>query len=89
MQKPFPACALMTKCRIASTHYTVLCRSIFDAVRDLLHDEAFEEHEKVMAKYLKPDLLILDDMGMKQLPADLRQATLTLNKLPRPFPPTD
>lgn len=48
--------------------YTVLYRSIFDAVRDLLHDEAFEGHEKIMQSYLKPDLLILDDMGMKQLP---------------------
>ncbi len=48
--------------------YLVLYRSIFDAVRDLLHDEAFEGHDKVMAKYLKPDLLILDDMGMKTLP---------------------
>ena len=48
--------------------YTVFYRSIFDTVRDLLHDEAFEGHDRVMAKYLKPDLLILDDMGMKQLP---------------------
>jgi DNA replication protein DnaC len=48
--------------------YNVLYRSIFDAVRDLLHDEAFEGHDRIMAKYLKPDLLILDDMGMKQLP---------------------
>jgi DNA replication protein DnaC len=48
--------------------FTVFYRSIFDAVRDLMHDEAFEEHDRVMAKYLKPDLLILDDMGMKQLP---------------------
>jgi DNA replication protein DnaC len=48
--------------------YDVFYRSIFDAVRDLLHDEAFEGHDKVMAKYLKPDLLILDDMGMKHLP---------------------
>jgi DNA replication protein DnaC len=47
---------------------TVFYRSIFDAVRDLLHDEAFDGHEKVMARYLKPDLLILDDMGMKHLP---------------------
>ena len=46
----------------------MLYRSIFDTVRDLLHDEAFEGHEKVMQRYLKPDLLILDDMGMKQLP---------------------
>lgn len=48
--------------------FTVLYRSIFDAVRDLLHDEAFEGHDRVLAKYLLPDLLILDDMGMKQLP---------------------
>jgi DNA replication protein DnaC len=47
--------------------YTVFYRSIFDCVRDFLHDEAFEGHDKVMARYLKPDLLILDDMGMKQL----------------------
>ena len=47
---------------------TVLYRSIFDAVRDMLHDEAFEGHDQVMARYLKPDLLILDDMGIKQLP---------------------
>ena len=48
--------------------FTVYYRSIFDCVRDLLHDEAFEGHERVMARYLKPDLLILDDMGMKNLP---------------------
>lgn len=48
--------------------HTVFYRSIFDTVRDLMHDEAFEGHDKVMAQYLKPDLLILDDMGIKQLP---------------------
>ncbi len=47
---------------------TVFYRSIFDIVRDFLHDEAFAGHDKVMAKYLKPDLVIIDDMGMKQLP---------------------
>lgn len=53
---------------LAKAGFTVLYRSIFDAVRDLLHDEAFEGHDRVMAKYLQPDLLVLDDMGMKQLP---------------------
>jgi DNA replication protein DnaC len=48
--------------------FTVLYRSIFDLVRDFLHEEAFAGEEKVLAKYLKPDLLIVDDMGMKQLP---------------------
>lgn len=48
--------------------HLVLYRSIFDVVRDFLHEEAFAGQDKVLAKYLKPDLLIIDDMGMKQLP---------------------
>ena len=48
--------------------YVVLYRSIFDVVRDFLHDEALGGEEKMLARYLKPDLLIVDDMGMKQLP---------------------
>lgn len=37
-------------------------------VRDFLYDEAFAGHDKIMMRYLKPYLLILDDMGHKQLP---------------------
>jgi DNA replication protein DnaC len=48
--------------------YLVLYRSIFDVVRDFLHDEALEQEDRVLSRYLKPDLLIIDDMGMKQLP---------------------
>jgi DNA replication protein DnaC len=48
--------------------FTVLYRSIFDMVRDFLHDEAFAGQDKVLARYLKPDLLIVDDMGLKNLP---------------------
>ena len=48
--------------------YSVYYRSIFDCIRDFLHDEAFEGQDRILARYLKPDLLILDDMGMKQLP---------------------
>jgi len=48
--------------------YLVLYRSIFDVVRDFLHDEAMDGHDRIMAGYLKPDLLIIDDFGMKQLP---------------------
>jgi DNA replication protein DnaC len=48
--------------------FIVLYRSIFDVVRDFLHEEALGEDDKVLARYLKPDLLIVDDMGMKQLP---------------------
>lgn len=48
--------------------FTVLYRSIFDVVRDFLRDEALGGEDKVLARYLKPDLLLIDDMGMKQLP---------------------
>jgi DNA replication protein DnaC len=48
--------------------HAVLYRSVFDVVRDFLHDEALSSEDKVLARYLKPDLLIIDDMGMKQLP---------------------
>jgi DNA replication protein DnaC len=48
--------------------FAVLYRSIFDVIRDFLHDEALGGEEKILARYLKPDLLIVDDMGMKQLP---------------------
>ena len=48
--------------------HLVLYRSIFDVVRDFLHDEALGGEDKVLARYLKPDLLLIDDMGMKQLP---------------------
>ena len=46
----------------------VLYRSIFDLVRDFLKDEAFKQQEKTLRRYLKPDLVIIDDMGLKQLP---------------------
>ena len=48
--------------------FTVFYRSIFDTVRDFLHDEAMAGQEKVLQRYLKPDVLIIDDMGMKVLP---------------------
>ncbi len=48
--------------------FLVYYRSVFDVVRDFMQDEAFAGQDKVLARYLKPDLLIIDDMGMKQLP---------------------
>ena len=48
--------------------HTVLYRSIFDLVREFMKDEAFAGEERTLAKYLKADLVIIDDMGMKQLP---------------------
>jgi DNA replication protein DnaC len=48
--------------------YTVLYQSIFDLVRDFAHPEMEGGAERVLTRYLKPELLIIDDMGMKHLP---------------------
>jgi DNA replication protein DnaC len=48
--------------------FRVRYRSIFDLVRDFLHDEALAGQDKILAKYLAVDLLIIDDMGIKHLP---------------------
>jgi len=43
-------------------------RSIFDIVHDLTENETMSGSLKGLSRYLKPDLLIIDDMGLKQLP---------------------
>ena len=48
--------------------FTVYYRSIFDLVRDFLKEEVLQDDNRIMKRYLKPDLLIIDDMGLKQLP---------------------
>ena len=67
-------------------------------MRDFLDDEALGGQEKVLLKYLKPDLLEIDDMGMKQLPKrsgdylfeiimrryQLRSTIMTSNRPTRP-----
>lgn len=48
---------------------SVLYRSIFDVVADLgVEADHPLRHQKAMKAYLRCDLLIIDDMGIKQLP---------------------
>jgi DNA replication protein DnaC len=49
--------------------FPVLYRSVFDLVRELSSEETQRGEVRLMSKYLKPDLLIIDDMGLKILPA--------------------
>jgi DNA replication protein DnaC len=53
---------------VAKSGKSVLYRSIFDVVAELMDDDLAERHHKIMTRYLKCDLLIIDDMGIKQLP---------------------
>jgi DNA replication protein DnaC len=48
--------------------FVALYRSIFDLVRELLSQETLSAEARLLNKYLKPDLLIIDDMGLKILP---------------------
>jgi DNA replication protein DnaC len=41
--------------------FVVLYRSIFDLARDFLGEEDLGAQDKTLARYLKPDLLIIDD----------------------------
>ena len=47
----------------------VYYRSIFDLVRDLRAENGAAEENRLLARYLKPELLIIDDMGLRELPA--------------------
>ena len=49
-------------------NFQVLDRSIFDLGRDFLKDEAFHQQDRVLRRYLKPDLLIIDDRGLQARP---------------------
>src|SRR6266446_10401559 len=49
--------------------FVVLYRSIFDLVRELLTQETLAGEARLLNKYLKPDLPIIDDMGLKILPS--------------------
>jgi DNA replication protein DnaC len=48
--------------------FEVYYTSVFDLVRDLQADQSPAELDRTMGKFLRPDLLIVDDMGLKVLP---------------------
>src|SRR3974377_332148 len=48
--------------------FVVVYCSIFDLVRQLQAEQSPAELDRTLARYLKPDLLQIDDMGLKALP---------------------
>ena len=54
--------------------YSVLYRSVFDMAQDLSDDPQNDQ----LSKYLKPHLLILDELGMKTLPAKAAESLLEI-----------
>lgn len=58
--------------------FLVLYRSIFDMVRELQADETPAQQQRTLARYLKPDLILIDDFGMKQLPPKAGEALMEI-----------
>jgi DNA replication protein DnaC len=60
------------------TGFIALYCSIFDLVREMQHDQSPAEAQRTLSKYLKPDLLCIDDFGMKHFPPKSAETLLEL-----------
>ncbi len=58
--------------------FQVLYCSVFEMVRELQADQTPAEAQRTLARYLKPDLLCLDDFGMKSFPPKGAEALLEI-----------
>jgi DNA replication protein DnaC len=58
--------------------FVVLYCSVFDLVREFQADQSPLEAERTLVKYLKPDLICIDDFGMKHFPPKSAEILLEL-----------
>ena len=58
--------------------FVVLYCSVFDLVRDLQTDTSPLETQRTLNRFLKPDLLAIDDFGMKHFPAKSAESLLEI-----------
>jgi len=58
--------------------FLVLYCSVFDLVRELQADQTPADAQRTLTRYLKPDLLCIDDFGMKHFPPKSADALLEL-----------
>jgi len=58
--------------------FLVLYSSVFDLVREMQADHSPAEAQRTLTRYLKPDLLCIDDFGMKHFPPKSAETLLEL-----------
>lgn len=58
--------------------FGVLYCSVFDLVREFQADQSPVEAQRTLVKYLKPDLVCIDDFGMKHFPPKSAEVLLEL-----------
>ncbi len=62
--------------RAVTAGYTVLHRSAFDLAGELAEAEACGTRKEVIETLVKPDLLLIEDLGMKKLPSSAAEDLL-------------
>ena len=60
------------------TGFSALYCSVFDLVREMQADQSPAEAQRTLVRYLKPDLLCIDDFGMKHFPPKSAETLLEL-----------
>jgi DNA replication protein DnaC len=60
------------------TGFVSLYCSVFDLVREMQADHSPVEAQRTLVRYLKPDLLCIDDFGMKHFPPKSAETLLEL-----------
>ena len=58
--------------------FEVLYYSVFDLVRDLQADQSAADSQRTLQRFLRPDLLAIDDFGMKHFPAKSAESLLEI-----------
>ena len=58
--------------------FAVFYCSVFDLVRELQADQSPSQAQRSLARYLKPDLLCIDDFGMKHFPPKSAESLLEI-----------
>ena len=58
--------------------FLVLYYSVFDLVRDLQAEQSAAEAQRTLHRFLKPDLLAIDDFGMKHFPPKSAETLLEI-----------
>lgn len=58
--------------------FVVFYCSVFDLVRQMQADESPAQAQRTLSRYLKPDLLCIDDFGMKHFPPKSAETLLEL-----------
>lgn len=64
-------------CALQAGH-SVACFAVFDLMEQMVEANATGQRKKLFAELMKPDLLILDDLGMKKLSAEMAEDLLEL-----------